>query len=154
LSYEPFVRITYRKTEFDAFTESSTDNSTGSPAGFEFNYRDRSTRSLDGALGAKLQYAFTRKFGVVVPYLQADYHHEFKKDPLNTVVGYDVLSGLAGAGTSSFSSDTPDSSYFGFAAGSSVVFKHGVQAFLQIQSVAGLSYIHNSVVGMGLRGEF
>lgn len=147
---EPYLRSDYRNVKIDGFSERSVDNFTGGPAGFDFRFDSQSISSLDAALGAKIQYVFTPSFGVIVPFLRAEYHHNFDTDP--TTVNA-IYNGTSGSGFL-LPSDERDSSYVVTALGTSVVLKFGWQAFFQYQRVESLKYLSSQTIAGGIRGEF
>jgi outer membrane autotransporter protein len=153
--YEPLLRMLYRDTTFDAFTESSVGAS--GPTGLGFTIAERSTTTLNGSLGMKLTYAFTPSFGVLVPYLQGEYRREFKTEPMQVRANFaDIVSAGVTSPTSTLTldSDRPDESYYSVEAGASAVFKHGIQGFLNARSLFGLADAKLYVISLGIRGEF
>lgn len=154
--YEPLVRVLYRDTKFDAFNENSVDISTGNSSGLEFDYAERKVKSLNTALGMKVDYAFKPSFGVLIPYLQAEYQHEFKDDPMQTsaIFGDVLAQGATSSLPLAVNSDNPDKSYFSAEIGAAAVFKHGIQAFLSARSLFALADAKLYVISAGVRGEF
>ncbi|MBC7982283.1 MAG: autotransporter outer membrane beta-barrel domain-containing protein, partial [Candidatus Obscuribacterales bacterium] len=156
-AYEPFLRYAYRNTDIDAFRESSINNLTGAAAGLDLRYNERSIDSSTAAVGFKVQYAWTPSFGVLVPYAQAEYRREFADEALQSQASFSVLDGAAGnpaASLINWSGDQPDTSYYLATLGASVVFKGGLQAFLQVQSLQGFDYSNVALATAGIRGEF
>jgi len=154
--YEPLVRVLYRDTKFDAFTESSVDLS-GTPTGLGLTIGERSTKTLNASLGMKLSYALKPSFGALVPYFQGEYRHEFKTDAMQSRADFsDLVSASVTPPTSTLTlhSDRPDASYYVVEAGAAAVFKHGIQGFLNARSVFGLENAKLYVVSLGIRGEF
>jgi outer membrane autotransporter protein len=153
--FEPYLNANYQHVRLAGYHESSVNNSgpdVGQPAGFDFDYAAQHFASLDTAFGSRFQYAFKPPFGVAVLYVKAEYHHLFDDSPTAVVSSYNAIAG--GDAAFNIPGDKPDSSFFQFAAGTSFVFKHGIQAFLQYQSSAGIAYVSSHVISGGLRGEF
>jgi outer membrane autotransporter protein len=153
LGVEPYLRAEYRDMTLDGFEESSVHNRgalAGQPAGFDFSFDDQDIKSLDTALGFRIQYALTPSFGVVVPYLKAEYHRQFEDDPHAVSAAYNALA------DSPFDvvGDETDTSFYVAAAGLSVVLKQGWQGFIQYQTVQSLDLLTNDVITGGVRAEF
>jgi outer membrane autotransporter protein len=156
-TFEPSLRGEYRHVKIDAFRETSInrnplDPAFGQPAGFDFNFAGQAITSLDTSLGLKFQYAFSTRFGIVVPYLKAELHHNFDTDAFTVNANYNG----EGANATAFDlpSDTRAGSFQLYTLGASMVLKHGWQGFVQYQRMAGISYLSNQVITGGIRGEF
>ncbi len=155
--FEPTARFLYRHTRFDAFVEDSIDLATDGPSGFALAFDKSSAETLNGSFGMRANYVLNGSFGVVVPYAQYELRHEFSKHAMKTQADFaDLLAAGLGSPSSSFElkSDRPDSTYHVVEAGASVVFKHGVQAFLNARSLLGLRRADLLVVSAGVRAEF
>ncbi|HTE39603.1 MAG TPA: autotransporter outer membrane beta-barrel domain-containing protein [Steroidobacteraceae bacterium] len=154
--YEPYVRVEYRKMTIDGFTERSVDNLLGGEGAFGVTLGERDVESTVGAAGMKASFVFTPSFGVVIPYLKAEYRNEFHDDALQTSAVYTGLSGVPQSANSSFGlpSDPPDTSYYLAALGGSIVLKGGWQGFIQAQRAFDLDYVTYQTIAVGVRGEF
>jgi outer membrane autotransporter protein len=150
--FDPYLRGEYRDIAIDSFKETSIDNLTGGPGGFDFAVGEQSLSSLDGTFGIKLQYTFTPSFGIVVPYVKGELHRNFDTDPFTVSATYN------GQGNSSnpfdLPSDVRDKSFQVFAAGASLVLRRGWQAFAQYQRTEGLDLLEQQIISGGIRGEF
>lgn len=156
-SYEPLIRVLYRNTQFDAFTETAVDRATSLPVGIDYQFGERSTATLNASLGMKAAYVLTPAFGVLTPYAQAEYRREFKDEAMKSTGDFAdlVAAGVTSpTATLTLNSDRPDTSYYAVELGVSAVFKHGIQAFLNGRSLFGLSNSDLLVMSVGLRGEF
>jgi uncharacterized protein YhjY with autotransporter beta-barrel domain len=154
--FEPYVRVEYRKMTIDGFTERSVDNLIGGVGAFGVTVGERDVESTVGAGGVKAQFVFKPSFGIVVPYLKAEYRNEFHDDALQTSAVYTNLAGVALSPSSTFGlpSDTPDKSYYLAALGTSIVLKGGWQGFIQAQKAFDLDYVTYQTIAVGVRGEF
>lgn len=130
ISFGPYLKAEYQDITIDGFTE-------GGPAadGFAFDVGSQKIKSLDTALGVRAQRVFTPSFGVVVPYLRAEYHREFENDARVVSAIYTDSAALATTGTFSVPTDEPD------------------DGFLQYQQVVGLDRYSDRVITAGLRYE-
>jgi outer membrane autotransporter protein len=157
LGAEPYMRAEYRDMKLDGFNENSrynTGSQAGQPAGFDFTFGDQRTKSLDTALGFRVQYALTPSFGVIVPYLKAEAHWQLE-DELHTVdATYANMGGATPAVPFDIVGDKSDDSFYVAAVGLSVVLKGGWQGFIQYQTVQSLDLLSNDVITGGVRSEF
>jgi len=147
---EPFVKAEFQDITIDAFSENSG-------RGFDFDYGEQKLTSLQSAIGLKLQYVLTPSFGVLVPYLRAEYRIESRNDTRSISAVYSGIAALA-ANTPGVNfnlpTDEPDDSYYTATAGMSVVLKHGLQGFLQYAQVFELKPFSERVITGGIRLEF
>jgi outer membrane autotransporter protein len=151
LTVEPYLKMDYQGIKIAAFTEAGAN-------GFDFNYGEQTIKSLDGAFGLKLQYVFTPRFGVIVPYFRGEIHKEFDDKQRLISAEYAALAsvGLANAASVNFDipSDKRKNSFGVLAGGFSLVFKHGLQAFAQYEQVVNLPTIASRTISGGIRYEF
>lgn len=157
LGVEPYMRAEYRDMTLDGFNENSIYNSgslAGQPAGFDFSFRDQTIKSLDTALGFRVQYALTPRFGVIVPYLKAEWHWQLEDDPHAVAASYEDMGSATPAAPFDIVGDESDNSFYVAALGLSVVLKGGWQGFIQFQTVQSLDLLSNDVITGGVRSEF
>jgi uncharacterized protein YhjY with autotransporter beta-barrel domain len=141
----------------DGFGESSAYNTgslAGQPAGFDFSFGDQGIESLNAALGFRIQYALTPSFGVIVPYLKAEYHWQLEDDPHAVNATYDGLGGVTPAVPFDIVGDKSDDRFYIAAAGLSLVLRDGWQGFIQYQTVRSMDLLTNAVITGGVRAEF
>lgn len=152
---EPYVAADYRHVDIAAFRETSVNNSgpdAGSPAGFDLAYSSQTVRLLDAAAGLRMEYAFRPSFGVIVPYIRGEYHHNFDTNPFTVVSTY---AALAGSGVAfALQSDPAPQKYYVVAGGLSMVLPHGIQVFAQFEDLGGMQYVSSRQITGGIRGEF
>lgn len=158
-SIDPVVDVSYSDTTIDAFTETSVDNLDTTTANDPFNLRvgEQSIDSLDVAPSLKLQYVFTPKFGVLIPFVIGRYHFELSDDARRISSRYaDALGQLVGNSGSDFevSTDAPDDKYYTLAGGCSIVLPHGLNGFVQYLEVFDYDAYKNAVITAGFRFEF
>src|SRR5262249_17869959 len=77
----PRARLHYKRTDMDAFTETSA-----TPGAVIDSYGDQTAESFTSTLGAQASYAWSTDFGVVVPQINAEYVHEFAGRQHNNAV--------------------------------------------------------------------
>lgn len=147
MSFGPYVKAEYQDITIDGFTEGGAQAD-----GFGFNVGSQKIKSLDTAMGVRAQRVFTPSFGVVVPFLRAEYHKEFENDARVVSAVYADAAPITTAGFS-VPTDEPDDDFVVLAAGFSMVWPHGWQGFLQYQQVVGLDRYSDRVITGGLRYE-
>jgi len=158
-SIEPSIGFDYVDSRVDGFRETSVDNTAnGSPVDpFDLQIGDQDIESLDGSAGVQLQYVFTPRFGVLVPYLSGRYHHELLDDARRVSALYaDAFSQLVQAIDADFNvpTDPPDEDYYTVAAGATVVLAGGLMGFVQYLQVLDLEHYSDAVITGGMRYEF
>ncbi len=158
-SIDPALDVVYSDTTIDSFTESSVDNLDPGGGNDPFNLRvgEQSIESFDVAPSLKLQYVFTPRFGVVIPYLVGRYHFELSDDARVISAQYaDALGQLFDVPGTDFavSTDIPDDEYYTLAGGFSFVLPHGFNGFVQYLEVLDLEAYTDSVITAGFRFEF
>jgi outer membrane autotransporter protein len=145
VSVTPYARIDYLKLEVDGFVESEP------VAGLAINVNSRDTKSLQSALGARLWQPISTEIGVVTPYAGVEWNHEYKNDSGSLVARFvnDPLST-----TFVIPTDDPDRNFFTLSAGASAVFRPRLSAFVNVDTVVGLSKTTSTGITVGVRGEF
>jgi uncharacterized protein YhjY with autotransporter beta-barrel domain len=148
-TFAPYAKAEYQKVSVDGFAEQGA-------SGFEFGYGEQDIRSFQLAAGATLQHVFSPRFGVIVPYARAEFRQEFENDPRNISATYASMPDGSVTIDQDFNlaTDEHDDQFFVVAGGFSVVFKGGVQGFLQYQQVLDLDTFSDRVIAGGIRLEF
>ncbi len=144
LSYGPYARIHYRQVQTDSYTESGA-------GGLNLAIQEQTAISLQSIFGAQVSYNWSQSFGVLVPFLRFDWHHEFK-DNSRALVGQ-YVSDPRGTSLVAFSSG-PDEDYFALNAGISGVFANGIQAYFNYNSILGHDLISGHLFSIGARMNF
>ncbi|HVK54574.1 MAG TPA: autotransporter outer membrane beta-barrel domain-containing protein [Burkholderiales bacterium] len=144
-SLTPYGRIDYLRLKIDGFTESEPVSSLG------LDVEARTTKSVQTAIGGRISNTISTDFGVLSPYFAVEWNHEFDNDSSSVVAKYthDPFNTFFTIPT-----DSPDRNFFTLSVGVAAVFPGGVSAFLNVDSVQGLSETNNTGVTVGVRGEF
>jgi outer membrane lipase/esterase len=141
----PFGRLGYLYVKNKAFSESEP------VAGLGLAVDSRTVDSLQSALGVRLQSAIGTSFGVVTPYVTAQWNHEFLSDQSSITSKYvnDPFNVF-------FTIPTEDagSNYGVFTLGVSGQFAGGVAAFVQYGTTAWLKNVSNQTFALGVRIPF
>ncbi len=146
LSYGPYARVSYFSTYIDQYDETGAQ-------GLNLRVNEHKSDSLESVLGAQISYAFSHSFGVIVPHLKAEWHHEFKNsqrsfdvrfinDPAKKKTVYQSNSG------------SPDRNFFNLSAGLSADLKYGFQTFVNYETILGLNNIETHKFSAGIRMEY
>src|SRR5258705_10830329 len=136
-SVEPYQQLQFRHSELDAFTESGgagavSDGTTSYPFDINMSYAGARVTSLDGTIGLKWQRVVNGAIGVYVPYLNAEYTHQFNDTPYTVAGMLAPLSGIVPDFT--LPADALSGHYYSVIAGCNYVARGGLQAYLQIRS--------------------
>jgi outer membrane autotransporter protein len=149
-TFEPYLRGEFQSIRIDGFSERNAD-------GFDFTYGEQTINSFDAAFGIKLQHVLTPPFGIAIPFVRAELHREFGNDERTIDAVYSGIAGatgLEGAQNFNLATNEPDDQFYSGAIGVSLVFKHGLQAFLQYQQTFELEHTEDQVFAGGIRFEF
>jgi outer membrane autotransporter protein len=155
LGIEPYVRGEYSHIKIDGFSETSVHNigsQIGQPAGFDLYFNDQSISSFDSVVGLRLQYAFTPRLAVFIPYLVGEWHKNLQDTTTSVNASFNGVGSYGGE--FDLSGDRADSSYYVVSGGLSIVIRSGWQGFLQYRTVESLESVRNYSIAFGLRGEF
>lgn len=142
----PYLKLSYLDVEIDGFSEK--DSSGG---GLGLKYESQDVKSLKGILGLQASWILNRDFGVLSPYVIAEWHNEFEDDSDSVTFQYvhDPRNNKI-----TFESDDVDSSYFNFTVGTSLVLPNSIQLFADISSIVGFEDFDYNSLNVGVRKAF
>ncbi len=145
MTLTPTLRLGYIWVKNKAFSEYEPN------AGLGLAVDERTIRSLQSALGVKVSTTLSSGAGVFVPYVSAQWMHEFENDSPSIISKY-----VADPTNTFFAIPTagPTRNYAVLAVGSSGTFQNDFSAFLQFTAAVGLD--NETVYGLvfGLRKQF
>lgn len=143
LSIGPYARGEYINLDIDGYSE------TGSIAAVRFGKQN--IESLVSTVGVQTAYTFSMPWGVLIPQLRGEWHHQFM-DGQRAVQGSFVADPLQ----QSFSllSDGPTRDYYTFGASVSSVLPGGISAFLAYETLQSYTTINSNKLMLGARLEF
>jgi hypothetical protein len=161
----------YQKMKIEAFAEREAPIAGGAGTGFQFNVASQNIKSLDAILGGKLAYVWTPGFGVVMPYVRAEYHRQLQTARTKIYLNFanlpdDVAGSIRDLIGPALVSDKPDDAYLTYSLGFSMVIRGstdvnaagrgsgGLQGYLQYTTVEGLRNYRSKLITGGLRYEF
>ena len=141
----PFLRLGYIWVKNKAFSENEPIDGLG------LGVNERTVRSLQSALGAKVSKSFSTSLGVFTPYFSAQWMHEFENDNPSIISKYvaDPTNQFFAIPTAS-----PTRDYAVIILGSSAQFPNNLSGFLQFSAAAGLQNETNYGVVVGVRKQF
>lgn len=145
MTLTPYGRLDYLKLDVDGFTERETKEGVG------LTISDHDTESLQSALGTRISKPISTGAGVFVPYAGLEWNHEYQNDADSLVAKYanDPFNVSFAIPT-----DDPDRDYFTLSLGASAVYKNGMAAFVNLDTVLGLAETTNYALTLGWRVEF
>ncbi len=144
-SMEPYLNGQYTHTIIGSFVETNTN-------GFDTNVSSQSILSTEAIAGLKFQYAFLNRFGVIVPYIYGEYHHQFSSSARTVVSTYAADSTPTGG--FDIPTDSLPNHYYVAGGGGSLVLTHGLQAYAQYVRVLDYTNYTDHVFSCGFRWEF
>lgn len=140
----PSARFDLLSVKIDGYREANAGP-------FNLEVDSQTIRSARSTLGVDATRPVPTGFGVLIPRLSLEWHHEFR-DP-NPEVGSRFVADPAGTTFVSPGDDT-DSDFFTLSGSVTAVVPRGVQAFAEVQTVLGLRDTSAYNLTAGVRSEF
>ena len=151
----PFVQATYLHSDIDGYRESLRGSNTSPGFGLALAVEDQEVKSLTSNVGVNLTKNINASWGVLTPYLRADWEHEYLNDSRDIVAGFAVVDPAYDAlNRIIIPTDDPDRDYFNLGLGLSAVLPGGLQGFLDYSTVLGYNDLELHQFVVGLRWEF
>jgi uncharacterized protein YhjY with autotransporter beta-barrel domain len=151
--FTPSLSINYRRTKFDAFSETDPNDASD---GLGLAFDERTIESLRSILSVQVSKPISVSFGVITPVVRLDWNHEFKTGARSISAHYVYdPSCVNGVCDSNFAlpTDTPASNYGVAGAGVLVTLARRVQLFVFDEAQFGYSNYHSNSVTLGVRGQ-
>ena len=137
------ARLDYLETTIDGYRESGADS-------FNLAIRQQQVSQLVSSLGTQLRYAASYPWGVLVPYVNVSWLRQFD-DSADEVAGYFLIDPST---QFSFETNTPATSYYLLAVGTSATFAGGVSSYIQYETTVNQDNLTLWNVAGGLRLEW
>lgn len=141
----PYAKVNYLKLDVDGFSESGGN-------GWGMQFQDQTVESVTTTLGTQASYALSTSWGVLMPTIRGEWHHQYKDNSRNITTRFlgDTTSGL------SFNAVTtaPDRNYYTVGTGISGTFAEGVSAFFNYDALLGYRSVDSHLFTLGARMEF
>ncbi len=147
-SFGPYFRGTYTILNFDNYQE-VLQAGTGNGLGLAIQARD--LKSTASVLGAKVNYASSQSWGVLMPHAEIEWQHEFQDSP-DSIVAHFIHDPTATP--IQVTGDSIDTDFFRLGLGLSFVFTHGRSGFIYYEKTLGRTGITQDNIAIGLRLEF
>jgi uncharacterized protein YhjY with autotransporter beta-barrel domain len=154
ISADLYVGIDYLTVNIDGFTESEQDFANTNPTptpGLALRFSDQELDSTQSVLGFSVRQAWNTGVGVILPYIGAEWRHEFEDDtdPLDYRYEYGISQPNFDTPTDDFDTD-----FFVASGGISAQFANNLFAYLEYDATLGLSRTTANFVTLGIRGSF
>jgi uncharacterized protein with beta-barrel porin domain len=147
-SATPYASLQYLGTRIGAFTEAGA----GSDPELALSVNGQSVTSLQSIVGLKLNYAWSTRFGVFIPYGYGDFRHEFRDK--SQVVNSHYVSSQSAADQFQLPTDSVDENYFEVGGGVITELPHRFQLYAQYLKVLQLQYYSYYAISGGFRFTF
>lgn len=151
-TWDLYGGLSLAQLDIDSFSEKA--NALG------LSFGSQSIDSLEGFFGASVRHSLATDSGVFVPYVTAEYRHEFDNDSRVLRARYSLTPGsptdVFQGETDDFQipTDDADQDYFDVTVGVSAQFGNNMAAFLQFNSLLGVKDVSANAFTVGLRGSF
>lgn len=143
LTVGPYARGDYSNLDIDGYSESGSL--------YAVRFGKQNIESLTSTVGIQTSYAVSVPWGVVIPQLRGEWHHQFMDGARQVTAGF--VEDSAGT-TFLLSSDGPSRDYYTFGAEVSSVFAGGLSAFLAYETLQSYTSINSNKLMLGARLEF
>jgi uncharacterized protein YhjY with autotransporter beta-barrel domain len=156
----PSLSGSYRDVDVDGYDEADTAG-----GGLALRYDDQQIESTRSIVGLAISRPVSRSFGVLVPSLRAEWHHEFEDDVRAVRAKYvledALLSGASsskdfGCAISCFTmmTDQADADFGVASVGVSATLPRRVQVYVVYEALLGAADVNGNSIAAGLRGQF
>lgn len=160
-AFEPYISAGYRYTKIEDYIEEDIQND-----GFNFYIEEQSLNSLETSFGMKAQLTFTPNFGVLIPFIEAQWFKQHEDSPHTVEATYYEAGSLDPGSTFDIRINPPEDTYTIYTTGISSVLlgskqssidgvsTGGIQAFFSYSIVKGIAFYNQQMVTLGARYEF
>jgi len=146
LTYTPYVKASFARSEIDSYREKDQNGS-----GLNMKIDDDNRNSLTTDLGIRATYAVNMDWGVLVPQAHFEYEHEFDEDAQEARTSY-VLD--ANHTNYSLKGDSPDRNYFNAGAGVVAILPNGWMGFVDFVGLVNYKDLNRYQLTAGIRKEY
>jgi len=156
----PSLSASYRDVDIDGYDETDTSN-----GGLALRYEEQTIESTRSILSLGFARPISRSFGVLMPTLRLEWHHEFEDDPRAVRAKYVLEDSLATAGSSAqdfactvscftMLTDPVDADFGVASLGLSATFAQRMQFYVMYEALLGTENLSSNSIALGLRGQF
>lgn len=143
LTIAPYARGEYMNLDIDSYSETGSD--------FAVRFGKQNIESLTSTLGVQTAYTFSFPWGVLIPQLRGEWHHQFRDGQRQLQASF---VGDATNQVFTLGGETPTRDYYTFGAEVSSVLPGGISAFLAYETLQSYSSINSNKLMLGARLEF
>lgn len=147
--------VSYLDVSIDGYTEKDVarGSDTNEFSGLNLAYDDQDFDSLQSSLGFQLSKAYSVSSGVLLPYLNAAWRHEFENDSSTMKARY-AAQDSGQVFNLNVVTDDPDEDFYEVGLGLSAVFANNIQAFIDYRTTLDLDKVDAQLFTVGIRGSF
>ena len=148
-TFGPYFRGSWSHTSFDSYQENLASGQAGN--GLGLLVQGRSLNSSSSVLGAKVNYASSQSWGVLMPHAEVEWEHEFQDNPDSIDARF-----LADPTATPFhiDGDPVDTNFFRLGLGLSFVLPKGRSGFVYYEKTLGITGLTQDNLTLGFRMEF
>lgn len=151
LTLIPGARLQYIRADVDGYRENRSSSPDLDGSGWAVEIDEQRFKSLNFGLGGQANYAIGQSWGVLLPFVSAEWVHEFE-DNDDAVTGR-FVGDPSGTGFV-IPVDGSDSNYFNVGVGVSAQFTNGTAGFIDYRRILGYDEVDHYTINAGLRFEF
>lgn len=142
----PTARVSFISQNVDAFEENGA-------GGLDLAFDDQDNESVTTGLGVAASFALSQSFGVLTPYGRAEWEREYADDARTVNLRY-VNDPFVDSPVIQLRTNDPDRNRARIGGGVSALFRGGVSAFIDYETVVGLEDVSAHQVSAGVRTQF
>ncbi len=142
----PIARVSFINQDVDAFEEEGA-------GGLDLAFEDQDNESVTTGLGVAASMALSQSFGVLTPYARAEWEREYADDARVVNLRY-VNDPFLDSPAIQLQTNDPDRNRARIGGGVSALFRGGVNAFVDYETVVGLEDVSAHQVSVGVRTQF
>jgi outer membrane lipase/esterase len=104
-------------------------------------------------VGFQISKVFSTSSGVILPYVKAEWRHEFENEA-DTMQARYASQDIGQTFNLNVNTDDPDEDYFEVGLGVSAAFAQNIQAFIDYSTTLDLEDVSAELLTIGIRGQF
>ncbi len=142
--------LNYLDLSIDAYEEIDTTTN----GGLNLGYHKQDVDSLQSRVAATLDYRWSTSAGVIIPYVSADWRHEFSNDSEVLRTYYAAHEAVLSELTLEVVTDDPTEDFVELGLGINAVFANRFTAFIDYRTSLGIDDTSANLITLGIRGAF
>jgi outer membrane autotransporter protein len=140
----PIIRFTYQRTNVEGFSENAFS--------VNLRYGDSRVDTVLSSLGGEAQYTLNTQFGLLYPMARFHWTHQYS--PNNTTVTASFVNDSTGLSTFILPGTPTSTNYFNLGAGLGLRLSRNSSAFINYDSIQGISHTTYNSFTAGVRFTF